>query len=89
MNVPGPARGGSPTGTGNPMKNGASSKLTQNPHAVRELREKNLEVAIGRIAFYDHPLFSREDRLYAELRIIYSQYRAVLDKGRHVYLAQR
>ncbi|MBN8186111.1 MAG: helix-turn-helix domain-containing protein [Salipiger thiooxidans] len=30
------------------MKNGASSKLTQNPHAVRELREKNLEVAIGR-----------------------------------------
>jgi len=48
MNVPGPARGGSPTGTGNPMKNGASSKLTQNPHAVRELREKNLEVAIGR-----------------------------------------
>lgn len=48
MNVPGPARGGFPTGTGTPMKNGASSKLTQNPHAVRELREKNLEVAIGR-----------------------------------------
>ena len=48
MNVPGPARGESPTGSGKPMKNGASSKLTQNPHAVRELREKNLEVAIGR-----------------------------------------
>ena len=30
------------------MKNGSDSKLTQNPHAVREQREKNLEVAIGR-----------------------------------------
>ncbi|MCR8546408.1 XRE family transcriptional regulator [Salipiger sp. P9] len=30
------------------MKNGSRSKLNQNPHAVRELREKNLEVAIGR-----------------------------------------
>ncbi|EIE52067.1 MerR family transcriptional regulator [Salipiger aestuarii] len=30
------------------MKSAPESKLTQNPHAVRDLREKNLEVAIGR-----------------------------------------
>ena len=31
------------------MKNSsAKTKLTQNPHAIREVREKNLEVAIGR-----------------------------------------
>lgn len=30
------------------MKSDTPSKLSQNPHAVRELREKNLEVAIGR-----------------------------------------
>ena len=29
------------------MKSETQTKLTQNPHAVREQREKNLEVAIG------------------------------------------
>jgi transcriptional regulator with XRE-family HTH domain len=28
--------------------NGSNARLTQNPHAVREFKEKNLEVAIGR-----------------------------------------
>ncbi len=48
MNLPGPAPRDTPTGNGKRMKNGSQSKLTQNPHAVREQREKNLEVAIGR-----------------------------------------
>ena len=43
-----PAPRDTPTGDGKSMKNGSRSKLNQNPHAVRELREKNLEVAIGR-----------------------------------------
>ena len=48
MNLPGPAPRDTPTENGQSMKNGSDSKLTQNPHAVREQREKNLEVAIGR-----------------------------------------
>ncbi|KAJ1460495.1 hypothetical protein M885DRAFT_612538 [Pelagophyceae sp. CCMP2097] len=46
-------------------------------------------VSLGRVALYDHPLFGGEDRLYAQLRLLYGEYRRYLEAQRAVYLRKR
>lgn len=48
-----------------------------------------LRLLLSRIALYDHPLFSPEDRLYAQLRLLYGEYHRHLKSQTHNYLKNR
>ena len=45
-----------------------------------------LQVSLTQISLYDHPLFSPEDRLYAQMRLLYGEYHRYLKPQRVNYM---
>ena len=54
-----------------------------------KLPSAELKLFLMRVALYEHPLFSPEDRLYAQLRLLYGEYHRQLKIQKWMYLRQR
>jgi len=48
-----------------------------------------LHVILTQLALYDHPLFGSEDRLYAQMRLLYGEYHRILKLQKSSYLRLR
>jgi len=68
----------------------ATSKVPRgNGRGETERGRAELLVSLPRIAFYEHPEQNAEERLYAELRLIYGKYQKLVESGGISFLSRR